>query len=595
MIFNKKKSLSAYSLKQLSREIDPDEIFLDSKNLPDFDKDQFEGRLEKPIGIRAIFGVAIVFILIEIVFFTKVVNLQVVRGNELLEKSENNRLEHTPIFAMRGTIYDRNGEKLAWNSFDEKIIADSQTSGASVGTLPLTDNATTTGDLSLIHRSYISLPGFGHALGYVSYPKRDSNGFFYQESFIGKDGVEEKYNDLLSGKNGLQISEIDALGNIREGSIIEKAQNGEGITLAIDSKVQAELHTFIKNLAVDKGYIGGSGAIMDIKTGELLALTSYPEYESGVLSEGKNNKIIQSYQTDKRSVFLDRAVSGVYAPGSVVKPIMAIGALEEGVITPEKQILSTGSITIPNPYYPELKSVFNDWKAHGWVNMRRALAVSSDVYFYEIGGGFEGQNGIGIANIEKYARMFGLGSPTGIDLTDEKSGTIPNPEWKAKVFNGEPWRLGDTYHTVIGQYGFQVTPLQMIRATATIANNGTLVTPHLLKDPVEDFPTTKISIPSSSFQVVREGMRQGVLEGTDVGLNVAYVDVAAKTGTAEVGSAKKYINSWVVGFFPYEKPRYAFAVVMEKGPYHNTIGGVFVMREMLDWMHTNTPEYLKEL
>jgi len=593
MIFSRKKSLSAHHLKQLSREIDPDEIFLDSKNLPEFDKNQFEGRLEKPIGKKAIFGIAFVFFVLEVIFFTKVIDLQVIRGDELLHRSENNRLDNTPIFAMRGTIYDRNGEKLAWNSFDEKVVANLSESSTGTEVVSLGGNATTTEDL--FRRSYTSLPGLGHVLGYVSYPKRDSKGFYYQESFIGKDGVEEKYNDLLSGKNGLQIVETDALGNTTEGSIIEKAQNGIGITLGIDAKVEAELNTYIKSLAEEKGFIGGSGAIMDVQTGELLALTSYPEYKSSVLSEGKDEKTIQSYQTDKRSVFLDRAVSGVYAPGSVVKPIMAIGALNEGVITPEKQILSTGSISIPNPYYPDLPSVFMDWKAHGWVDMRQALAVSSDVYFYEIGGGFEGQKGIGIANIEKYARMFGLGSPTGVDLFDEKSGTIPDPEWKAEVFNGEPWRLGDTYNTVIGQYGFQVTPLQMIRATAALANDGILVTPHLLKDPVEDFPTTKISIPSSYFQIVREGMRDGVLYGTDAGLNVDFVKVAAKTGTAEVGAAKKYINSWVVGFFPYDKPRYAFAVVMEKGPYHNTIGGVYVMRQMLDWMHLNTPEYLKSL
>lgn len=272
---------------------------------------------------------------------------------------------------------------------------------------------------------------------------------------------------------------------------------------------------------------------------------------------------------------------------------MAIAGLAEGIITPEKQILSTGSISIQNPYYPNIKSVFNDWKAHGWVDMRRAIAVSSDVYFYEIGGGFEDQKGIGIANIEKYARMFGFGVPTGVDITDEKSGTIPSPAWKEKMFEDGVWRLGDTYHTVIGQYGFQTTLLQALRGIASIANDGTLVTPHFLKDPVQEFASSRIPIPSEYFQVAREGMRQAVKEGTVTGLGVGYVNVAGKTGTAEIDAGKKYINSWVVGFFPYEKPRYAFAVVMERGPHDNTIGGVYVMRQMLDWMHANTPEYLK--
>lgn len=585
MIGRKKRSLASHHLKQLSREIDPDEIFLDAENLPDFDKDQFEGRIEKPIGKGAILGVAVLFLLIELIFFAKVINLQVFNGEEFLRKSENNRLDHTPIFAMRGVVYDRNKTPLAWNSFGEDVV---QTALATT-----TDLAVSSGKPSFPRREYTSALGFGHTLGYVSYPKRDSKGYYYQEELIGKDGLEEKYNEMLSGKNGLQITETDALGHKQPGSTLKEPENGAALTLGVDARVQEKLYTTIRDLAADRGYMAGAGAIMDVQTGELLALTSFPEYESAALSDGTDRKLIQSYNLDKRGVYIDRAVSGLYTPGSIVKPIMALAALSEGVITPEKQILSTGSISIQNPYYPDIKSVFNDWKAHGWVDMRRALAVSSDVYFYEVGGGYQGQKGIGIANIEKYAQMFGLDEPTGIDLTGEKSGLIPSPAWKAKVFKGEPWRIGDTYHTVIGQYGFQVTLIEAIRMVASIANGGTLVTPHLVTEPVQEFPKKQISLPLADFQVVREGMRDAVLSGTETGLNVPYVQVAGKTGTAELDSGKKYINSWVTGFFPYEKPRYAFAVVMERGPHANTIGGVFVMRQMFDWMHAHTPEYLK--
>ena len=571
-------------LKQQTRAFDPDEIFLDSKNLPGFDKDQFEGRIEKPISHTAIWGVFFSFILITFIFLIKVTSLQVVHGEEFLRKSENNRLDHVPLFAMRGIISDRNNVPLAWNSFDDE---------AARIALIMTETSTTTEEMPFPHRSYILSPGFGHTLGYVSYPKRDKRGYYYQEAFIGKDGLEEYYNEILSGENGLQIVETDALGKTKEGSIVENPTNGVALTLGIDARVQEKLHTTIRDTANDFGYMAGAGAIMDVETGELLAMTSYPEYESSVLSEGKNKKLIQSYNLDKRSVFLDRAVTGVYTPGSIIKPFMAVAALAEGVITPEKQILSTGSISIQNPYYPDIWSVFNDWKAHGWVDMRRAIAVSSDVYFYEIGGGFESQKGIGIANIEKYARLFGFGALTGIDITDEKIGTIPSPAWKEKMFAGEAWRLGDTYHTVIGQYGFQTTILQALRGTASIANGGTLVTPHLLKDPVQEFSSSKIPFSSRHLEIAREGMRLAVTEGTVSGLVVWYVDVAGKTGTAEIDAGKKYINSWVVGFFPYDKPKYAFTVVMERGPHDNTIGGVYVMRQMYDWMNENTPEYLK--
>lgn len=577
------KRISQKYLKQLSRDINPDEIFLDSKNLPGFDKFQFEGRIEKPISHISIWGVFFSFLLIIFIFLAKVASLQIVHGEEFLRKSENNRLSHTPLFAMRGVIYDRNKTPLAWNSFD-----DEETRTAFIAS----DTSTTTEKMPFPHRSYITSSGFGHLLGYVSYPKRDSRGYYYQELFVGKDGLEEYYNKALSGENGFQIIETDALGNSKDGSIVESPKNGTELTLSIDSRVQEKLYATIRDTSSNFGYMAGAGAIIDVESGELLAMTSYPEYESAVLSEGKNKKLIQSYNLDKRAVFLDRAVSGVYTPGSIIKPFMAIAALSEGIITPEKQILSTGSISIQNPYYPNIKSVFNDWKAHGWVDMRRAIAVSSDVYFYAIGGGYEDQKGIGIANIEKYARTFGFGELTGIDITDEKSGTIPNPEWKAKMFEDGVWRVGNTYHTVIGQYGFQTTLLQALRAVATIANNGTLVTPHLLKDPAQEVSTSKIQILQQHLQVAREGMRQGVTSGTVTGLGVGYVSVAGKTGTAEIDAGKKYINSWVVGFFPYEKPRYAFAIVMERGPHDNTIGGVYVMRQMLDWMKQNTPEYL---
>lgn len=578
-MFNfKRKPLASHYLKQLSRDIDPDEIFLDAKNLPNFDKDQFEGRIEQPLGTGTIMSVAIVFLLIEIVFFTKVISLQVVHGKEYYAKSENNRLDHSPLFAMRGVIIDRNKTLLAWNSFGNEVLSST--------------NSTSTKQSSFPERRYIVAPGFGHLLGYVSYPKQDSKGNFYQEAYLGKDGLEEQYQEVLAGENGIQIVERDALGTVQPGSIIDEPKDGRALALSIDARVQEKLYTTIRGLAEDRGYMAGSGALMDIETGELVAMTSYPEYESSVLSDGTDKKKIQEYQLDKRAVFLDRAVSGLYTPGSIIKPVMAIAALNEAVITPEKQILSAGSISIPNPYNPGTKTVFNDWKVHGWTDMRRALAVSSDVYFYSIGGGYESQRGMGIENIEKYARLFGLGALTGIDIAGEKEGTIPSPTWKAKTFNGEPWRLGNTYHTVIGQYGFQTTLMQAVRMVAGVANGGTLVTPHLVRDPEPVLSPAQIFVPEEHFNVVRAGMRDAVTDGTVTGLNVPYVEVAGKTGTAELGSQKKFINSWVVGFFPYDKPKYAFAVVMERGPYDNSIGGVFVMRTLLDWMNVNAPEYV---
>ena len=332
---------------------------------------------------------------------------------------------------------------------------------------------------------------------------------------------------------------------------------------------------------------------MDANNGEIISSVSYPEYDSNILSDGKDATTIGGYFTDKRKVFMDRTLSGLYTPGSIVKPFMAIGALAEKVIDPYTKILSTGSISIPNPYDKTKETVFKDWKAHGWVDMRTALAVSSDVYFYEVGGGFQGQKGLGILNIEKYSKLFGIGDKTGVDIPDEVSGTISSPEWKLKNFPADPvWRVGDTYHTAIGQYGYQVTPMQMIRADGALANGGTLLTPHfILGDKTAEAKISKINLPAEYYQIVHEGMRQSVTGGTSILLNVGYEKFASKTGTAQLGVAKNKVNSWIMGFFPYDHPKYVFVFMMEAGPKTNGIGAPFIAHEIFDWMSVNTPDY----
>ena len=161
--------------------------------------------------------------------------------------------------------------------------------------------------------------------------------------------------------------------------------------------------------------------------------------------------------------------------------------------------------------------------------------------------------------------------------------------------SGDPWRVGDTYHTAIGQYGFQVTPIQMARATAAIANGGTLVTPHLLMDDTAAHPTKPVAqdIPAEYYTIAKEGMRQAVTEGTVTQVNFPYVKIAAKSGTAQLGANKDRINSWIVGFFPYDNPKYAFAVLAESAPNNKTIGAVYAFRDTIDWMHINTPNYFE--
>src|SRR3989344_696503 len=556
--------------KNWGREIDPDEIFIDASNLPQFDQSQFEGRLEKPISKHTVMGCGVIFLVIFMLFLGKVSMLQLAQGKAYALKSQQNSLRQTIIYPERGIIYDRNKVILASNIY---TIAESEFS----------------------RRTYATISGMSHILGYVRYPAKDANGFYYQDRYEGVDGVEQVYNRQISGKSGLIIIETNALGKIESKSLIEMPRDGASLLLSIDSRIEKKLYELIKSLAENTGFNGGAAVLMDVNTGEIIVSVSYSEYDSNVMSDRNNVEAISEFIKNEQKPFLNRVTDGLYTPGSIIKPFIALAALKEGVIDPNKEILSTGSISVPNPFDPDKKSVFRDWKAHGYVDMRSALAVSSDVYFYEIGGGFQDQPGLGIENIEKYMRLFGFGETLPDNHLLDKEGSIPSPDWKKENFNGDQWRIGDTYNTSIGQYGFQATPMQIVRATASIANGGRLLNPTLLKtSELEAIKQEKI-LPFNDEQinVIKEGMRQAVISGTATGLNIPEVKIAAKTGTAELGSVKKFVNSWIIGFFPYEKPRFAFAAIMEKGPYENTIGALYVMRQLFEWMSLHTPEYLR--
>lgn len=559
-------NLNFFNWRRRRPELDPDEVFIDSHNLPAFNNQQFEGRLETPIGKRAVVLMGLACLAVALVYLWQIGNLQLIRGSELADRSLRNSLRREFIFPKRGIIYDRLGQELAWNDPERK---------------------------------YITQAGFAHLLGYVGYPTTEelSAQNYDSKELIGRDGVEATFNNTLHGSKGVRIEEAGVGGQVVSDHVLQEPQNGRDLRLTIDARVQERLHSYISETVRTRGFWGGAGIIMDTQTGEILALTNYPEYNSNILSAGQDRAAIDSFIQNKHTPFLDRVIAGLYAPGSTVKPFMALAALTEGVITPEVNIYSAGFISIPNPYNPQEKTVFKDWKAHGSVDLRRALAVSSDVYFYEVGGGYQNQRGLGISNIARYMKMFGLGEKTGIDLGGEMAGVIPSPEWKAKVFNGEPWRLGDTYHTSIGQYGFLVSPIQMLRAVNAVATDGKLIKPTVVlpNSTSSSALGSQINIKGDYFRVVREGMRDGVIQsyGTVKGLNTPSVTVGSKTGTAELGVAKEMVNSWVTGFFPFEHPRYSFVVVMERGPKANQIGAVYVMRQLLDWMAVNTPDYLK--
>ena len=550
--------------KKRKTDIEFDEIFMDSSNLPSFNRGRLEGRLALPLSRASIVGVGVVFALIALVFLGQMFRLQVLEGAAFAERSENNRLDTSLIIARRGVLSDARGERLAWNTED----AD------------LSDFAA---------RAYTERRGLGQLLGYVRYPKKDSSGFYFRTEYEGVSGLEAAYDTPLAGENGEQLVEIDATHRVISEHVAHLPVAGESLTLTLDAEFSEVLYDALRATSEQYGFRSGAGAVMDVHTGEIIALANFPSFNPEVLAKGSDAAAIKALNEDERLPFLNRIISGLYTPGSIVKPFLAYGALAEGIIDPQKQILSAGSITIPNPYNPDNPSVFNDWRAHGLVDMRRAIAVSSNVYFYAIGGGYGGQEGLGITRINTYMRLFGFGEPVDIPLSSGQSGTVPNPAWKKEVFDDE-WRLGDTYFTAIGQFGFQVTPLQMLRAYGAIANGGTLLTPHFVAG--ENAPSRDLALDQSALAIIHEGMRQSVQDGTTRALNRSDVHIAGKTGTAQVGVDNEFINSWAVGFFPYENPTYVFVTLLEHGPRTNLFGSAPTMSGVINWLVHNRPEYL---
>lgn len=556
--------MAFFEKKNHNHKIDPDEIFLDSENISGFDANQFEGRLEKPIRKKTFIFLSVFFGIIGVFFFFRLFSLQIVNGGKFKERSVKNTIKKEKIIPLRGIINDKNKITLVENGENNRV--------------------------------YANLLGLSHVLGYTSLPSKEDlekTPGLISDEMIGKDGIEKKYDQILRGTAGIKFTERDSQGQIISESRQVMPKNGQELTLTIDSKIQSHLFESIKAVITDHDYKGGSAIILDVNDGSVLAMTNVPEYSSQTLSQGWPPEEISGYINNKNKPFLNRAISGLYAPGSVVKPLVALAALNERTISPSKQILSAGSISIPNPFFPDKKTIFKDWKEHGWVDMRRAIAVSSDVYFYEVGGGFEGVKGLGINKIYEYAKKFELGGKTGIDLPGELKGTIPNSVVKREKNPSDPiWRVGDTYISSIGQGYFLSTPIEIAVYVAAIANNGKIVNPHLLMSENESpNEQRRIDIPEEYFEIVKEGMRMAVTEGTVQSLNYLDFKIAAKTGTAEVGKNKSLVNSWLVGFFPYKNPKYAFVAVLEKGSIDSSIGAPYAMKQFFDWLKLYYSEY----
>ena len=529
--FNKKRKSHS------SEEFNPDEIFVDSLNPSGLNTQQMEGVIEKPLSLFSLRFLKFLIFAVFIIFLGKSFSLQVMNGKYFQRLANENLLRRIPLFAERGIIYDRNGVELAWNESRD--------------------------DISEFSKRYYKGEAFGQLLGYVRYPQKDSKGNYWSFQTVGEYGIEKKYNEILSGKNGSQLVEYGANGKRISENLIFPAESGENVKVTIDANLQETLYESLREYVSAHHFKGAGAAIMDVRNGDLLALVSYPSFDSNVMTNER--KSIKQYLKSSQKPFFNRVVSGLYPPGSTVKPFIALAALTEGIIDRNTKILSTGKIEVKNPYNPSRPSIYRDWKkgGHGLTDVRKAIAESVNTFFYAIGGGYGSQKGLGIRKIDEYLKRFRVGERVEFSLFPEKDGVIPSPEWKEKTFH-DPWRLGDTYISSIGQFGFLVSPLQTLRSFSAIANKSFFVQPHILiGQQVEREPLQGIK--EKDLNLVREGMRDVVRKGTAQNLLIDGVSIAAKSGTAQVGVHNEYYDSWIVGFLPYKKPRYVFVLLLEKG------------------------------
>ena len=429
-------------------------------------------------------------------------------------------------------------------------------------------------------RSYPDGPVFSHILGYAGASDVDNE-------IVGKSGVESQYNDVLKGNDGLLLIYRDAGGNELDRKVAEAPISGASVTITIDAELQKYFYNRLKQNLTALGSKAGVGIAINPQNGEVLSLVSLPSFD--------NNKVADYLKGGSQPLF-NRAISGIYTPGSTIKPLVALAALHEKIVEPADSVLSIGFIEVPNPYNPEAPSRFLDWKAHGWVDLHSALAKSSNVYFYAIGGGLprsemdlaSGQNflkGLGIENLNKYWQEFLLGQKTGIDLPSEGDGFLPDPEEK-EARTGQIWRIGDTYNVSIGQGDLLLTPLQLINFISSIANGGRIYRPHVLSGQ-EPQVLMDYSAWQEELNEVREGMADAVRKpyGTASSLSYLPFPAAGKTGSSQVSNNTK-TNAFFVGYAPRENPEIAVLVLVENSK-EGSLNAVPIAKDVFEWYYQN--------
>lgn len=511
--------------------------------------------------------------------------LTAVRGHEFRLLADGNRTRELTIHAPRGNLLDRTGKTLAGNTPMFRLLRACEGEESQNGcTTKLTREE---GERMLAsglasgeyleadyQRHYPLDDALAHAIGYVGQlTETELASAYYQGrnytlgSVVGRLGAEAVFEERLRGRDGKQLVEVDATGAIIRTLGQQQEEPGEDITLAIDAG--------LARVAKEAFPVGAVGAVIVAKpqTGEILAMYSSPSFSPNAFVSGLTTDAFQTITEDPDLPMFNRAIGGVFPPGSTFKIVTAVAALEEGAITRNTTFEDTGVITIgpftfPNWYFTQYG------RTEGMVDIVKGIRRSNDIFFYKVG------EALGITKLAAWARAFGIGSPLGIELAGEASGLMPDPPWKNLRFDtpkdrearNNEWYLGDTYHVAIGQGYLLTTPLQVNAWTNVVASGGKLCRPTMLK--TQRGECKDLNIAAQTLDLVSEGMReacaaggtgwplftfgirkaapQGGKEATPSSALVR-IPVACKTGTAEFGDPQERTHAWFTVYGPIEE------------------------------------------
>lgn len=434
----------------------------------------------------------------------------------------------------------------------------------------------------------------GHVLGYTGRLAEDelaefrARGYAHNER-VGKAGIELTYETQLHGRPGRRQVEVNAAGREVRDIAAESARPGANLILSIDAELQRAVSKILADSVAGAGSRKAVAMMMDVRTGEILASVSLPTYNNNLFSYSVDDEEYAKLLRDPNKPLLDHSIAEKFAPGSTFKQITGIAALQEGVATPKTTIVSRGALAIKREFDPTVADLFPDWSPNlGALDFYRGVAMSSDIYFYCLAGGhcdqFGLKDGLGSERLARYARMFGFGELTGIDLPGETEGLVGDAEWLSKATKGaQQWYTGDTFFMGIGQGYIEATPLQVLRMTATIANGGLLLRPKVVREikdmdgnvikPAGPEVIRRVNVDPRHLQTMRDAMRIAITEGTANKGAVPGVSIAGKTGTAEFGArlgaggtyGRYKEHGWMVAFGPYENPEVAVVVFQEEG------------------------------